>query len=440
MARPVVPAVSPEESRILTELRREGGSSRIDLGVRTGLSKAVLSARLRDLVDRGLVVEERQGVSTGGRPPTIVRLAPDGAQVLAVAISHQHVKAAVCDLTGRPRLILQDHVGTNDRESVMEHVHALIDELLRRSEIPRELVHGIGVGVEGPVEAQSGSLRTVSPLLGPLAIHDDLERYAPWPVVVDNDANVLALAEVWAGGARDSRDFLYVKVGSGVGCGIFLDGRLYRGANGWAGELGHVPVPGHDGPCTCGNAGCLNTIAAGPALAASAEELARAGSSPYLEGIQRDRGRLTAEDLGAALRHGDQAAADTIKHAGNSVGQVLGGIVSFCNPSLIVIGGRAARLGDLLLAATREGVYRWSLPLSARHLVIQASQLGDDAPLVGAAAMAIQTIYGVTPFPDREPAGPPEGGGTGTVSANGLWAGAGGTGTPVMEAGRVARP
>ncbi|MGH7921143.1 MAG: ROK family protein [Candidatus Dormibacteraceae bacterium] len=399
-------AVSLEEARILSELRRQGPCSRIDLGVRTGLSKSVLGARLRDLLRHGLVIEERQGVSTGGRPPTLVRLAGRAAFVLAIAITHHHVQAAIADLQAEPQLVLREDVGTNHREGVLDRVRALVDELLAQSEIPRDLVRGVGVSVEGPIEAQSGSLRTVSPLLGPLAILDDLERTYPWPVVVDNDANVLALAEAWAGAAQDARDFLYVKIGSGVGCGIFFDGRLYRGADGWAGELGHVPVPGHDGPCTCGNSGCLNTIAAGPALAMAAEELARGGSSSYLAGVWQERGRLSTEDLGAALRHGDQAAAGVIKGAGNSVGQVLGGIVSFCNPSLIVIGGRATGLGDLLLSAIREGVYRWSLPLSARHLAITGSQLGEEAPLVGAAALAIGTVYGVvTHPPEPQPAG-----------------------------------
>ncbi|MBO0746040.1 MAG: ROK family protein, partial [Candidatus Dormibacteraeota bacterium] len=325
--------------------------------------------------------------------------ARDTAYVVAISITHHHVRAALADLNAEPRCVIEDDVGTDDRQAVLEHVRRLIEEVLVRSEVPRDRVQGIGVGVEGPVEAQSGSLRTVSPLVGPLAIHDDLEREYPWPVVVDNDANLLALAEAWAAGARDSRDFFFVKIGSGVGCGIFFDGQLYRGADGWAGELGHVPVPGHDGPCTCGNAGCLNTVAAGPALAAAAEELARSGASAYLRGVWKERERLSAEDLGAALRHGDQAAAGVIKRAGNSVGQVLGGIVSFCNPSLIVIGGRATRLGDLLLSAIREGVYRWSLPLSARHLAITASQLGDDGPLIGAAAMALGAVYGIVPFP-----------------------------------------
>lgn len=422
MSTPTVPAtliagrralvVSHEESRILSELRREGACSRVDLGLRVGLSKAVLGARLRDLVDRELIVEERPGLSTGGRPPTLVRLASGGAYVVAVAISHHHVRAAVADLSAEPNLVLQDDVGTDDRQAVLKHVRTMIEEVLVRSEIPRDRVQGIGVGVEGPIEVRSGALRTVSPLLGPLAIHDDLERAYPWPVVVDNDANVLALAEAWAGGARDSRDFLFVKIGSGVGCGIVFDGQIYRGADGWAGELGHVPVPGHDGPCTCGNAGCLNTVAAGPALAAAAEDLARSGASPYLGQIAKERGTLSAEDLGAALRHGDQAAAGAIKWAGNSVGQVLGGIVSFCNPSLIVIGGRATRLGDVLLSAVREGVYRWSLPLSARHLAITGSQLGDGAPLIGAAAMAVGAVYGIVPFPESIAQAGPEGGET----------------------------
>jgi predicted NBD/HSP70 family sugar kinase len=390
---------SGDKALILSLIRRNGGCSRLELSALTGLRKSVLGARLRELLVQGLVVEESQGLSTGGRPPAMIRLARRTACVVSVDIAHNHVQVSLANLNAEPAIVLRDSVGVlADRDGVLRRSHDLIEDALSRADVAHDRIRAIGISVEGPVEANTGRLRSVSPLLAPLAVRDYFEAAYNWPVLVENDVNVLALAEAWAGGARDVEDFLYVKLGSGVGCSIVYGGQIYRGADGLAGELGHIRVFGQDGICACGSTGCLGTVASGRALAQKAEELARNGSSPYLARLLEERGELLAEDLGAALREQDLAAAAAIKHAGGCVGQVLGALVSFNNPSLIVIGGGVTKLGDLLLSAIREAVYQWSLPLSARHLVIQSTRLGDEAPLVGAAAMAVSRVYGLTPY------------------------------------------
>lgn len=402
------PLVSPQGSLLLSLIRRIGPCSRAELASLTGLSKGVLAIRLRELANRGLIGGEGPGHSTGGRPPTMLQLEPASAYVLSVAIAHDHVEAGVANLGAEPEFVLRSEVGVGDeaeRQKALDAAGALLERVLEECAIPRERIHGIGVGVEGPVEIPTGTLHPVSPLVEPINVRAFFEKAYPWPVLVQNDVNVLAMAEAWSGAARDVSDFLYVKLGGGlgVGSGMVCRGQVYHGAQGWAGEMGHVPVPEHHRRCSCGKTGCLVTIASGQALAQTALELAREGRSPFLAGLLQERGDLAADDLVEALRARDHAAADAIREAGNCVGQVLGTVVSLTNPALILIGGGSTRLHDLLLSAIRETVYRCALPLSARDLSIQAARMGPEAPLVGAAAMTICSVWGMTAYePPRE--------------------------------------
>ncbi|MGH7919429.1 MAG: ROK family transcriptional regulator [Candidatus Dormibacteraceae bacterium] len=396
--------ITPGAGQLLSLVRRLGPCSRADLAKRAGLSKAVLGARLHEIMERGLVVEENTGYSTGGRPPTMLRFVKDAGHVVSIDIGLNYLRATVTNLEAEPLAILcADAAWPSARDEVLERARKLIHEAIARSGLSETAIQGLGVSLGGPVDSKTGSLHQASLLVAPLEVRSFFEGALPWPVLLDNDVNTLAVAEGWRGGARDVADFLYVELGIGVGCGIVNEGRLHHGADGWAGEIGHIRMPGHDRRCTCGNAGCLGAIVSQPALAETATELASDGRSPFLAQRLEERGRLMAEDLGEALQAQDPAAAEAIRQAGDIVGQVLGPLVSFNNPSLILIGGGAARLGDLLLSSIRESVYRWSLPLSARHLSIQTARLGPEARLVGAAAMAISSVWRLDAFQQPDP-------------------------------------
>lgn len=398
------PAVeSDEEGWIVSLVREMGEVSRIDLARRSGLSKSVLTARLQSLRSRGVLEEVGLGASSGGRPPTLLRLAKQNGYLIAVDLGATHIRVAIANLNAEPQIRLQEQVDVSDGpEAVLARVRSLIDETLDRSEVPRDLMKGMGVGAVGPVDFRTGRRWPVSAPTMPgwetFPIRDYFEQAYGWPVLVDNDVNVMALGEQWAGIARKVEDFLFVKLGRGVGCGIVCRGEVYHGADGWAGEMGHIPVAGSTVPCPCGNTGCLGAIAGGIGLGLTAEELARSGRSPGLARRLAEKGALTAEDLGSVMLEGDSAAADAIRQAGTSVGLVLAGLVTFCNPSLIVLGGEVAKIGDIMLASIREAVYRRSLPLTTRNLTITTSQLGDEAPLIGAAAMAVCELYRLTPW------------------------------------------
>ena len=241
-------------------------------------------------------------------------------------------------------------------------------------------MRGIGVGVPGPVEFDSG--RPVNPPIMPgwddFPIPEWFDGRYGAPVLVDNDVNIMARGEHrlhW----RETEHLLLIKVGTGIGCGIVADGHIHRGARGAAGDIGHIRVPGsEDVVCRCGNIGCLEAVAGGQALA---ERLAAKGA---------DAGR--SRDVVRLVRSGDAAAIRMVRDAGRTLGEVLAGTVNFFNPAVIVIGGDIAEAHAQLLAGVREGIFSRSLPLATRDLRIVPSRLGDRAGVIGAATMVIDHV------------------------------------------------
>ncbi len=212
------------------------------------------------------------------------------------------------------------------------------------------------------------------------------------PVFVDNDVNMMALGEHRDGAGRGEDNVLFVKIGTGIGGGIIADGHLQRGSQGCAGDIGHICADPGGPVCSCGNKGCLEAMAAGPAIAARAEEYAKQGLSPVLRDVFDQHGSLTARDVGEAASLGDYHALQIIKESGRLIGQVLAMLVSTLNPSLIVVGGGVANIGHALLAEIRSVVYRQSLPLATRDLPIVLSELDQAAGVTGASVLAAEGV------------------------------------------------
>ena len=391
------PAIeSEEEAWVASVVRQAGKLSRAELARRTGLNRGALGARLKSLQDKRLVEDVGPRASSGGRPPALVRFGKDSAYLAAVDLGATSVDVAIvnlnlevlvhrtrdCDVTAGPAV-------------VMPLVKELLNEAVAESLVLPTDIKAVGMGIPGPVEFKTA--RPVSPPIMPgwdlFPVRDYLEAEFGWPVFVDNDVNIMALGERWAGLGRAADNFIFVKIGSGIGCGIICRGQIYRGADGSAGDIGHIEVTADPVVCRCGNTGCLEALAGGAALARATEEASLEGRSKYLARILAEKGSLTAADLGTALRRGDPVAVELVRMAGANIGHVLASLVNFFNPSLIVIGGGVANLGDILLASIRETVYRRSLPLSTRHILIQQSELGDKAGVIGAAAMLLEELY-----------------------------------------------
>ncbi|HYJ77267.1 MAG TPA: ROK family transcriptional regulator [Actinomycetes bacterium] len=384
---------NPHQARLLRLLRDNGPVSRAELGEAVQLSRSKLAVELDRLTEIGLVEEAGLAASRGGRRSAIVRLAAS-LRFLGIDIGATSVDVAVTN--GELEVLGQVSEAVDVRQGpdvVLAVVLDLVGKL--RSEGGTLEFHGAGVGVPGPVSFRDGV--PVAPPIMPgwdqFPVRAVLSQYLGCPVLLDNDVNIMALGEMHSGLARTVDDLLFVKVGTGVGCGIIVDGAVYRGASGSAGDIGHIRVD-DDGPvCTCGNVGCLEAYFSGAALARDATEAARAGRSEPLAARLAEAGALAGADVATAAAAGDPVAVALVRDGGRRLGLSLAGLVSFFNPGMVVLGGEVSMgLGHPLLAEIRSVVYRRSLPLATGNLPIVLSELGSQAGVVGAVRMISDTV------------------------------------------------
>ena len=384
---------NPHQARLLRLLRDDGPLPRADLAGRLGLSRSKVAQELDRLAEARMIETAGMAASRGGRRSGIVGLA-ERLRFLGVDIGATSVDVAVTN----GRLEVLGHVARacdvrDGPDVVLAHVNELAGKL--RADCDAAELHGAGIGVPGPVSFREGM--PVAPPIMPgwdqYPVREEMSQALGCPVLVDNDVNIMALGELHAGLARNVEDFLFVKIGTGIGCGIVVDGTIYRGMSGSAGDIGHIQSD-DDGPiCACGNTGCLEACFSGAALARMALAAARAGRSEPLARRLEEAGELTAADVSAAVAEGDPVATRMMRDGGRQVGKVLAGLVSFFNPGLVIIGGGVTGLGHPLLAEIRSTVYRRSTPLATGNLPLVLSELGGTAGVIGAARLICDHVF-----------------------------------------------
>jgi predicted NBD/HSP70 family sugar kinase len=353
--------------RVLSALRVAGITSRAELARRTGLSRTTVSSLIGDLVRDGLVAERVEHTaapgSQGGRPPVLVSLDRRAGAAVGVDFGKTHVTVAVADL-GHTVLaeLRQELPSDHHAEQGIDAAGDLVDVALADAGVDRSCVLGVGMGLPGPVHADTGTVGSTSILPG-------------W-VGVDNDANLGALAEhVWGAG-EGVKDMIYLKLATGIGAGLVLDGRLYVGAGGTAGEIGHTIIDEHGPVCRCANRGCLETLASGAATV----ELLR----PTL-GTDLTLGHVVALTL-----EGHPAATRVVADAGRHIGRAVANLVNLLNPSRIVVGGELAACGGVLLDPLRQECQRHAISSAGDDVEIHHGPLGDRAQVLGALALVLQ--------------------------------------------------
>ena len=381
-----------DDLALLSTIFWSAGVSRHVLAERLDYSKSKANALVAALLDEGLLDEVGLQDSSGGRRAETLQLSASLGVLIGANLGATSMQLAILkpDLT-----VLARHTEAIDVRQgpgvVLARMRVLMRELLARCALAARQVIAVGIGVPGPVDFESGQL--VNPPLMPdwggFSIRDYLREDYAAPVFVDNDVNLMALGELWRL-QRSLQNFLVIKIGTGIGCGIVCHGEVYRGANGSAGDVGHICVDRSGPLCHCGNRGCVEAMAGAQAISRMAVDAANAGHSPMLAGRLLAQGALTAEDVAQASRAGDVAANAIIQRAGNLVGEMLASVVNFFNPSNVFIAGRIASMGPLFLASVRQSVYQRSLALSTRQLEIQYTPLADDAGLIGAGVLAMQ--------------------------------------------------
>ena len=359
-------------------LRDRKPRTRTELAAMTGLARSTVTARIEALMRLGLVGSVGEAVSTGGRPSTQFAIAASNKVVLAVDVGARHVRIGVSDLSSTILAQRTDNIDIAEGpEVILTAVANGAKELLEGLGRPVSDLLAIGVGLPGPVEHDTG--RPINPPIMPgwnrFDVPGWLQATFDAPVLVDNDVNIMALGErefAWP----EANHMIFVKVATGIGSGVVSGGYLQRGAQGTAGDIGHVHIArGDDVPCQCGNRGCLEALASGPAIARALRA----------QGIEA----TSSDDVVELVKHGNIQAIQAMRQAGRDIGEVLTTCVSLINPSVIVMGGSMSQAGEHLIAGVREIVYMRSMPLATEHLQITQSKTGADAGILGASVLAI---------------------------------------------------
>ncbi|WP_061295838.1 ROK family transcriptional regulator [Herbidospora cretacea] len=364
-------------ARVIRALRERGPLSRRELAG-TGLSRSTVTAVVDELVGAGVVTETEGPVRGAGRPAQLLSLHPRLGVAVGVEIANGVVRAAVCDVSRR--LLSHGEIAVDDRtepEKTLVVVGELVDRLLDGR--PRESVLGVGVAIPGPIQrgtGRSGRATTLKPWVdvNPYAAAAEALRL---PLAVDNDANLAAVAEATWGAARGLRDVAYVYSAAGIGVGFILNGSLYAGANGTAGELGHTTIDENGEICECGGRGCLNTLA---------------NAASITQNLRRSHGReLSIGEVITLAHDGDLGCRRVIADAGRHIGLAAANLYNLLDPELIVLGGNLAPAGEILLGPLRESMARRAIHAGEVLPPFIAGELGQDVVVaMGAAAVVLR--------------------------------------------------
>jgi predicted NBD/HSP70 family sugar kinase len=377
--------------RIIDVLRRAGSASRVDLVRDTGLSRTTVSKLVAELQAEGLVVERANGTAAAeddgatanavGRPPVALTLNPAAGVAVGIDFGHDLVRVAVADLSGAVIAEARHDIDVDSRAAqAIERAAAMVDEQLAKLDLDVGRTVGVGVAVSAPImrdatDPERPPTTSILPGWGPFAPGGELERRLGRPVLMGNDANLGALAEVRHGAGRGARNVVYVMLSGGIGAGLILDGALFLGHSGLTGELGHVVADPGGRICRCGNRGCLETVASAAAL---------------LEALRPLHGRdMTLEDAIALARAGDPGCRRLFADAGRAVGRAVGAICNIVNPELVIVGGEMSVVGDVLVDAVGEGIALATIPAIARDAEVVAARLGERAEVLGAIGLVL---------------------------------------------------
>ncbi|MEU5326781.1 ROK family transcriptional regulator [Streptomyces parvus] len=365
--------------RVVRAVRMAGSLTQAEIARSTGLSAATVSNIVRELKDGGTV--EVTPTSAGGRRARSVSLSGDAGIVIGVDFGHTHLRVAVGNLAHQ---VLAEEAEPLDVDASsaegFDRAEVLVKRLIEATGIGPDKVIGVGLGVPGPIDVESGTLGSTSILPGWTGINpsEELSGRLGVPVYVDNDANLGALGELVWGSGRGVKDLAYIKVASGVGAGLVIDGTIYRGPGGTAGEIGHITLDESGPVCRCGNRGCLETFTA---------------ARYVLPLLQPSHGPgLTMERVVQLAREGDPGCRRVIGDVGRHIGSGVANLCNLLNPSRVVLGGSLAEAGELVLGPIRDSVSRYAIPSAARQLSVLPGALGGRAEVLGALALVLSEM------------------------------------------------
>jgi glucokinase-like ROK family protein len=382
--------------RVFDVLREKGTASRAEIARATGLSRSTVSSIVSELLKGSLVEEGAEGTGVahgeqGGRPPVLLSLKSSAGLALGVDFGHTHLRVAISDLSHEVLAETREELDVDQSaEEGLAGATKLVNQVLEDAGADRDRVLGVGMGLPGPINQAARTVGSTAILPGWVGVDaaKELSQRLELPVQVENDANLGALAEfVWGSGQGHS-ELVYIKLSSGVGAGLLLGGRLYQGAGGTAGEIGHTVVQEGGAICRCGNRGCLETVASARAIAGMLSE---------------SRGEeISTRRLLELSANGDSAAARLIEEAGREIGIAVANLCNLINPDRVIVGGDLSGAGKLITEPILESIRRFAIRSAADQVTVVPGVLGERAELLGALALVLHgSDRFFSPLPER---------------------------------------
>lgn len=383
--------------KIIRQLYFSNLLSCAELSVKIEKSLSLTTKMLNELIADGTVIETGYAPSSGGRRPLMYSLKPGILYTVAVAMDQFFTRIAIVDMhNSYVGPVEKFELSLADNPDALDVLNAKIEEVIKNSGISKNKILGIGIGMPGFVDAHNGVNYTFFQSKG--AINESITALTGIPAFVENDSSIVALAELRFGAARNRKNAMVINIGWGVGLGMIIDGELFRGENGFAGEFSHIPLFDNGKLCSCGKSGCLETETSLFVIVEKAKEGIRSGRVTALkdlikgtdESLERD-----AETIVAYAGRGDRFAIELLSEAGYNIGRGIAILIHLLNPGLIVLSGRGASAGKIWQAPIQQALNEHCIPRLAVNTEVGLSALGHQAEILGSAALVMER-YGET--------------------------------------------
>lgn len=382
-------------SLVLNLIRSQGPLSRTDIAQRSGLSLGAVSGLAGELLTSGLIREVGEGQSKGGRPAVLLTLNPRGGYAVGIKLTEHSIVTAVTDLEASVvhwKLSLENDL--HDSQTAIEAIIQAAETVIRDSGVPRASVIGIGIGLAGVIDNQEGACYySAIPAWRHVQLAQPIGHRLHLPVYIENNVNALTMAEKWFGAGRGLPHFLVVTIGRGIGMGVVANDWFYRGAMGGAGEFGHITLQ-PDGPrCDCGRVGCLEALAADPAVVRKARQAIEAGKRTVMTQTVQSAGQLTFEHVALAADQGDEVALELLIEAGRWLGLGLSYLINLFNPQLIVLSGEGTRMGDARIKSALQTMKQHVFARLDENTEVVVKPMGEETWARGAACLVLHELF-----------------------------------------------
>jgi len=385
-------------SLILNLIKDKGPISRADISRITKLTRSTVSSIVDYLIKKGLIKEIGLTSSGVGRKAILLKLNSKAYYSIGVDLGTLHTTIVITDLLGRVEKRVEYPTNCQlEKDKILEKLKASIHNIVKNSGIKRKKIVGIGVAAPGLIDKEGTMLITPNFGWRNTSLGKILKKEFHIPVFVDNNVNTMALAEFEFGKGQGVKNFVFINVGIGIGAGVVINGKLFHGESNCTGEIGHTTVDYNGPKCSCGNNGCLEVMASGPAIAKRAIKAIKEGEKSLIYKLANyDLSQISAEIVATAANQGDKLGRSIMEETGEYLGTGVANIINLFNPELVIVGGGVARAGDLIFEPLKKAVQKRAFSVSAKVAKIIPVSLGKDCTVIGAAALMLKEMFKIT--------------------------------------------